>query len=160
MPETAQAGKATADRGIVVPSFARGSAIAIRERDGRLFRLSWEDDAPAERGRRLEPGRYTVRSYRVFRTAKDGKKWLASALAPSIRTFTVEAGRSSELRLDEAVVFRSGVRTTGLKADVMMELQGENGSGLTLYREGKRIPIAFRLLDSETTVGTGTMTYG
>ncbi|MCH8042919.1 MAG: hypothetical protein IID44_04295 [Planctomycetes bacterium] len=155
--------------GFVVPSFRRGS-LMLKDADGRMVRLSWEDaekkkakkaDAPDQR-RALAPGTYTLIGYRILRTDKEGKPWFISATSPhGIRKLTVREGQINRVQLSSAVHIQCKVRATGEGIRVMAGVQGEHHSGLSIYRDGKRIAMHYVVRGSGgKKLSTGKMEYG
>jgi hypothetical protein len=145
----------------VVPGFARG-AVLLRAGDGRLLRLSWEEEPRPpgnrqDRRRWLPAGKYALVGYRLIERDASGATWHVSASAPSIRSVEFRAGRPNELAIDATihVAGRLGPEQLGIA------VQGEKCSGLSIYKEGKRIPIGYELLgpDGEE-LGQGKVTYG
>lgn len=149
-----------AGEGWVVPSFERGAAL-LRAADGRLVRLSWEDGAAEqanpEQRRALAPGSYTLAGYRLQLRDAQGKSWHVSASAVKGVTLDVQAGRESRLEIEPTIRIAERAQSDGVSVSV----QGMKGAGLTIYKEGKRIPLAFRRLDAEGRVlGEGKIQYG
>lgn len=149
-----------AGEGWVVPSFERGAAV-LRAEDGKLVRLSWEDEEPEsanpERRRALAPGSYALAGYRLLQRDAEGKSWHVSASAVKGVSLDVQAGSESRLEIEPAI--RIAQRTQPRELNV--SVQGMQGAGLSIYKEGKRIPLAFRRLDGEGRVlGEGKIQYG
>lgn len=146
----------------VVPSFERG-AVLLRAEDGSAVRISWEDDLPSkdaastDQRRALPAGRYTLVGYRVIARDARGKTWHVSASAVKGVTFDVQAGRANTLEIDPTIQIVERAQPDGLGVSV----QGVNGAGLSIYKEGKRIPIGIRRLDAEgRTLAEGKISYG
>jgi hypothetical protein len=162
LPEVLDApAPASAGAAEVVPGFARG-VVLLRAQDGRLLRLSWDEEPrPPEdrqdRRRSLPAGKYALVGYRLIERDDSGTIWHLSASAPSIRSIELRADQPNELAIDATihVAGRLGTEQLGIA------VQGEKRSGLSIYRDGKRIPIGYELLgpDGET-LGQGKITYG
>lgn len=149
-----------------MPGFARG-ALFVRDSVGTVYRLSWnEDDAAVketsnesadaakseqdvkrapDRRRALPPGRYTMLGYRLNRTDEHGERWDLSATKPGMRKLTIESDEVLELELDERITLRHRLTHKRFSVNVI----GDHGVGLTIYRAGKRIPIDFALQDQD-----------
>ncbi len=126
---------------------------------GRDFRLSWED--PKATRNSLPAGEYVVKSYRIIKEAPDGQIWHFSASKGSIKPLTIVAGKDSRLDLSSTIIMNSRMDTSQADTQIRMEIQGENKSGLTIYRAGKRIPMAYEITGADGVLkATGTMGYG
>lgn len=144
----------------MTPSFAVG-AVLIVDASGKIFRLSWEDENQKERKRFLPPGKYAVRGYRLYRSDKSGKEWIVSASGDRIKELTIEPHKETKLQIDESIEFGSGTRASANKLDLMMHFWGENKSGATVYANGKRISVLYRVLNARSEeIASGKMNYG
>lgn len=150
--------------GFVIPSFARGSVFLQNTHD-EVFRLSWNEgkqsrveSAPeADRRRALPAGDYTMIGYRLNRLDQAGERWDLAASRPNLRKVTIKAGAELELSIDESIHIGTRLHAKMLGVSVA----GEKGSGLTIYRSGKRIPMGFDLLDGYgKAVVAGKINYG
>lgn len=114
------------------------------------------------RQRALGAGVYTIIGYRVIRRDKVGRKWFVSATAPrGIRKFAVVAGKQKTLAIDELVTIDCSARRTKMGLRILVTVFGEIESGLSIYREGRRIPIEYRVLDAAGgVIARGGMEYG
>ena len=144
----------------VVPSFERG-AVLRRAEDGSLVRLSWEGDPSVENAaderRELPAGSYTLVGYRLLARDEQKKTWHVSASAVKGVTLDVRAGRENRLEIEPTIQIVERVQSDGLNVAV----QGMNGAGLSIYKEGKRIPLGFRRLDGQgRALGEGKIQYG
>ena len=156
--------------GFVVPSFEHGS-LMLKDADGRHVRLSWENGETKkdseqvdsnDRLRALPPGTYTLTGYRILRLDKHGKPWFISATsARGIRKLTVREGQVSRVQLSDAIHVQCRIQPTDEGIRVLAGVQGEHHSGLSIYRDGKRIAIRYvvRGADGER-LATGKMEYG
>jgi len=158
LPEEAPAAPASLEDGLgtVTPSF-EGGDLFLANADGFAFRLSWTgDEEAAERARAVPAGEYVLKTYRVLRE-NDDARWHISATTPAIQKIDVRAGENTEVEIDNSINIRSLLN--GGRAQMM--IQGEHGAGLSIYRDGKRIPIDFRVVDDDGAVITsGHMRYG
>jgi len=144
--------------GVVVPGFERG-AVILRDQSRQVFRLSWEekDSAGGDRRRALPAGTYTLAGYRLIREDEHGKTWHLSATAPAGRAIEVVAGVETQIDLDPTIRIRKHIQ--GKKLQV--QIRGEGKMGLSIYSEGKRVPIAFELKDARgRAVESGKIEYG
>lgn len=144
--------------GSVKTSFAKG-AILVANDAGKVFRLSWEVEKSSNRF--LKAGNYTVRGYRIIKKDQNGKVWHISTMGPEIKSFIVSDGKETRLDINSEIVLNSGLMAKKGAVQVTMEITGENRSGLSIYANGKRIPIGYELLDSQGKLKvSGSMTYG
>ena len=160
-------GDGQADVGYIVPGFERG-ALLLQDPAGERYRLSW-NETPAEgdgtptskenrdRRRALPAGEYTLIGYRLTREARSGEAWHLSASGPKLRKLTVEPDTKLAVAIEEKVHVRH--RLAGKQLGV--EVRGDGGAGLTIYRAGCRIPIDYELVDAKGEVrAQGTIRYG
>jgi len=145
-----------AGQGTVTPSFERGELFLANE-DGQAFRISWMDDESAqERRRTLPAGKYVLKTYRIVRRKQD-ELWHISATRPAIMDVEVTAGENVTVEVSDAI--RVNSRRNGSQAQ--MSIQGESEAGLSIYRDGRRIRIDYRVLDADDTLlASGRMRYG
>ena len=144
----------------------------LKDTDGRHVRLSWENGRPKNKGakkkdsegrlRALKPGTYTITNYRILRDDKQGKPWFISATsAHGIRKLTVRKGQINRVQLSDAIHVRCRVRPTDEGLRVTAGVQGEHHSGLSIYREGKRIAMHYVVRGpGGEKLSTGKMEYG
>lgn len=150
--------------GFLTPGFERG-ALILRGPRGVVVRLSWEAEAAdgaesSDERRALPAGSYDLVGYRILERGEDGSLWHVSASAPKgkpIRVLEVEAGATSSVDVDGTVHVK---RRLGA-SQIGMGIQGEGEAGLSIYKDGKRIPIRFELRDhAGGVVAEGRMRYG
>ncbi len=160
-PAAAGAGDGPADEtATITPSFERG-ALILRDADGRFRRLSWgELEEPrrpaADRRRALPAGAYHLAGYRILRRDDAGAEWHVSATARSIRELKLVAGANLEVDVDQGILIRKAVRARSLN----MAIQGDGKAGLSIYKEGRRIPMGYRLEAADGGVLEGRFRYG
>ena len=152
-------GEGEAQLGSVSPSFDEGSLI-VSSAEGEFLRLAWEPreglTMPQDRRRALEAGEYRIVGYRIVRRDASGTRWHVSA-SGKIKKLVVESGRDLRVEVDERV--RVAQRFDGSSAG--MEIRGDGGAGLTIYRDGKRIGVPYRVVDeSGIVLARGDMRYG
>lgn len=155
-PEIVAGPPADSMAALVDPGFERGE-VFLRDEDGRVHRLVWsgeEDDSSRRRG--VAPGRYTLVGYRIV--AQDGEDtWQLSASGKAIRKVSLEAAKEARLRIGATI----HMRTRLSKSRVGVAIQGEDRAGLTIYRNGKRIPIGFVVRDDDgERLAEGSIEYG
>jgi hypothetical protein len=153
------AGEAEAPRGFLVrDGFEHGVAF-LRGSDERLVRVSWEPEAKGADARRALPaGRYRVFGYRVVEKDADGATWhLSTTSDKPLWTLAVRAGEETALALARDVRITQTIRPAQIGVGVF----AGGGSGLTLYKEGRRIPLAYRLTDADgAELASGAIRYG
>ncbi|MHC5011231.1 MAG: hypothetical protein ACYTG6_09805 [Planctomycetota bacterium] len=133
----------------------------LQAEDESWYRVSWEQNpgnAPkATRRRALPAGDYVLHGYRLLAVGEDGRMWHVSATRHDLRRIEVVAGEDLRIEIDATIHVRHRLR----RNQVAMQVLGEKGAGLTIYRAGKRIPIRYRLFDPDgETVREGPMNYG
>ena len=78
-----------------------------------------------------------------------------------LKRISVLAGKRQRIEIDPAIaVDCAALRSkTGLR--ILMTITGENESGLTIIRQGRRIAIQYRVLDAQgRAIASGVMKYG
>jgi hypothetical protein len=134
-------GELAAETAVITPSFERG-ALILRRADGRLFRLSWQEDGVADDPRRaLPPGKYALVGYRLLADDSQERTWHVSVSAPKIRELELESGKSLRVEIDPAIRIAQRVHAGRLQVSI----QGEREAGLSIYKEGRRIPIGYEV---------------
>ncbi|MCH7540118.1 MAG: hypothetical protein IH999_06945 [Proteobacteria bacterium] len=135
-------------------------AVLLRDEHGREIRLSWDKKKQAGETRALAPGRYKVVGYRMVKPGSDGDEWMITATSTNFGNLNVHEGQVTEVPVPKAISQGGHVRHKGSSANVMMVLAFGKG-GVTIYRDGERIPMPFRVLDgSGNKVGGGNIEYG
>ncbi len=153
--------------GFITPGFEEGSLL-LKNEHGQFFRLAWEkgdlvssDNAAQDRRRALPPAVYTLTGYRIVRRDDKGSVWFVSATAQAIRRLTVSAGEEQKVSVDETILMQCKALPGDGNVTIQMMIQGEHHSGLTIYRDGKRIPMQYRMTDAQgKDITSGTMNYG
>jgi hypothetical protein len=136
-------------------AFETGSVV-LSGRGGDV-QLVWTKE---KRTWSLPPGAYRLRTSRVERE-KDGEHWFLSSCGPPNKPFALEA---KEHRLDpgDTVHFQGMFR--GWKQDRLVlgfAIRGADGRGLSIYRQDRRVPVTFEVLDkSGDVLEQGRMNYG
>jgi hypothetical protein len=142
--------------GTVSTNFGQGE-LFLSNKEGDSYRLSWgAESSKDDQVRALPAGVYDLRTYRIV-SRVDGEDWHLSGSAPSIKKVKVEAGENLLVKLEDTI--HMGSHIGGGRAQ--MSITGDSGSGLSIYRAGKRIPIGYRILNkSGDVVASGDMRYG
>lgn len=141
--------------------FAEGEAF-LRDAKGEVFRLTWESReraAPAKSAARLLPaGEYTLVGYRAVRQDRQGVAWMISVIANGGPRVSVSSGQPAKLPISDTIYASAQLRPKG---QVGMMLAGEGRSGLSLYKNWRRVPMNFRIVDANGVVrASGRITYG
>ena len=146
----------TKGQGTVTSNIRNGELLLVDE-SGKSFRISWSpSDTSDVQPRALPAGKYKLRNYRIVEHQKK-TAWHISATAPAIQKLEVRPGKNLEVKIDPRITVSSKV--TGRMGG--MNIVGDHGAGLSIYREEKRIPIEYRLVDSYgETLAQGAMNYG
>ena len=146
--------------GTIQPPFDRGSLILKNEKD-EIIRLVWEpidgwkaDPRNPKRAHRrpLPAGQYDVIGYRVIREDKDGAEWILSGLNPKgvskHSKFKLAVGQNKTIELNPAInIAAKGVfNKENKQLMVQVPIMGQNHTGLSIYKKGKRIPMSYRAL--------------
>src|SRR5262249_29701872 len=139
---------------------------------GEHYRLEWPQAQPApsadpadrarsDRRRALPPGEYTLTGYRVVRRDAKSVEWFLSATGPNLRRLIVRAGEEQHVPVDETIHVTGGAHPDGRGVEIQVMIAGEKGSGLSIYRGGRRIEIGYRLADAQKQeLARGTLNYG
>lgn len=146
-----------ADEAVLTPGFERG-ALLLRGEDGHVVRLSWEErGTDADRRRALPAGKYALVGYRLIRADEHGVPWHVSAGGKTIRELELAASSEQGVEIDPAILMAPNVK----HEDFGVSVQGESGAGLTIYKDGKRIPLGYRRLDAHgKPLAEGKINYG
>ena len=123
-----------------------------------VHRLSWEgtEAADADRRRALPAGDYRLISYRIL--MQEGEDaWHVSATGPSIRKVSIGPGEDLRIEVDPRIQIASRFHNSRISIAV----RGENKAGLSIYKNGSRIPIGFRLVTEDgDELASGDLEYG
>lgn len=158
--------------GFVSPSFKVGT-IFLKNVKKEYIRLEWgarkgsnssknkQGDA-IDRRRALPAGTYTLTGYRIVRKDEAGKEWFISATSGhGIRKIQVLSGKVSRVTLDDAIMVTCRAQPKRGVLRIQMAIQGEHHSGLSIYRDAKRIPIRYAVRNRQgKTLTSGAMEYG
>ncbi len=133
----------------------------MRDSHGKVTRLAWEARAEAPRetakSRTLPAGEYTLIGYRIVDRSRPGEVWHLSGSGLKLRKIAMPA--SGEVRIEIASKLSVKQRFDGGSAG--MEIRGADGAGVSIYKNGRRIPIGYRVLgDKGEELTRGKMNYG
>lgn len=113
--------------------------------------LVWRPDGPAPQA---PPGRYQVRTTRIAR-----ESFLISSTGAPEPSFTVKDG--AKLEVDDTVRFEGQVKRQGQKLQLGFSIKGADGRGLSVYKDGNRVPVTYKVLGKDGEIlAHGTMNYG
>jgi hypothetical protein len=127
----------------------------LRAADGRLLRVSW-DEPGADRKRHVAPGRYELLGYRLMAEA-EGTTWHVSSSGLRAVSMDFSPGGTHLVSIDPTILLEERVQSDGLQVAV----RGHENGGLSIYKEGKRVPIGYRRVDrAGTLLGEGKIEYG
>ncbi|HTF88997.1 MAG TPA: hypothetical protein VK843_11350 [Planctomycetota bacterium] len=133
----------------------------MRDSKARLFRLAWEQRGEESRSttkaRTLAAGEYTLVGFRIVDRSRAGEVWHISGSGTKLRTIQVPA--TGALRLEVAAGLSVKQRFDGSSAG--MEIRGADQSGVSIYKNGARIRVRYRVLGAKGEVlASGKMNYG
>ena len=164
-------GKERGDVGFLTPTFDEGTLL-LKSKSGEHYRLAWIKDerdqsagaaaaADSDRRRALPAGEYQLTNYVLLRRDAKQVQWFLSATGRLIRKIIVKAGEEQKIKLAEAVFMQCRAKPAHSQFEITMMIAGEHHSGLSLYRNGRRIPVQYRIIDQEgNELATGPMQYG
>jgi len=114
------------------------------------------------RARHLRPGSYRLRTIRIERE-HEGKHWFISSTGPAGKPRELAAGKALRIDASAEVHFEGVVRRKGKGKELQLgfSIKSAAGRGLSVYRDGKRVPVTYELLARDgKVVVSGPMTYG
>lgn len=146
------------DEGQLSVDFTSGS-LFLKPTEGPVVRLVW-DAAAVKSPRSLPAGRYRCVGYRVRKTV-DGVDWHLSGAGPSLPVVEVETGSSTHVAFEPAIHLDAKLDTGNRLAFFGSVIQGVNHCGLSVYRDGKRIALNYRLENATgESLAEGKLNYG
>lgn len=163
--------KEAAAAGFLTASFAEGT-LFLKSARGEHYRLEWPKEqrkpsaeptpkAAPDRRRALPPGEYILTGYRVVRRDAKEVEWFISATSPNLRRVALKAGEEQRVQVDETIHLTALAQPSDGGVKIQAKITGEERSGMSIYRDGKRIEIGYRLVDAQKKeLGSGTMHYG
>lgn len=152
--------KATEEQGIIVLPEGE-AALMLQDEFGEVLRLSWEEvegrKSSADRRRALPAGQYKIVGLRQIDRSREGELWHTSVTGRQLGFLDVEEGEEQTLELDRSIILSRGLR--GQR--IAMGITHPSGAGLSIYKDGRRIPIGYQLLAGDgRVVRHGSMNYG
>lgn len=143
-----------------VQSTIADGELFLEDDSGRVYRLTWQP-ADRERRRPLPPGHYRIRGYRIRKKDKRGIGWHLSVSSAGFGDVTVRPRQVARVSIRSAVTMQCQVQGHGRQLRVSVAVLGEEGNGLSIYRQGRRIRLGYRLIDAHgRTLSAGVMRYG
>ena len=124
------------------------------KKGAQVYRLTWAS-LDTVRARPLPAGDYTLTGYRIVRGT-----WHLSATGSDAK-LKIREGKATALSLDDTLRVKVHARRKGQELSLGMGIRGDKNAGLSVYRDGKRIPIGYQLsFQGEQPPAAGTMNYG
>lgn len=132
-------------------------ALLVQDEEGRQFRLSWEPETDLKDTRRALPaGSYKIVGARHVTTARKDEVWHTSLSGLQLGTLELEAGKTKRVTLDPTI----HLKTRRHRAHFSVQVTGPLGAGLSLYKNGVRIPLGYRVMRGEEELAKGDLRYG
>lgn len=161
MAEKAEKRPGTGEGIVVLP--AGEAAVILEDEQGHRFRLSSEtvekkrhSRSPVRRA--VPAGKYRVLGIHAIDRSRRDQVWHLSTSGRRLGTLEVTEGEEVPYELDRTVHIE-GALQEGKRISV--SVRHTSGAGLTLYRDGRRIPMSYRLVDRrKKTLRSGKITYG
>ncbi len=157
---------------MILPGFDEGSLFLSDDRDHH-FRLYWGEQKPNdstasavtktdERLRALPAGKYTLTEYRIVRRDSQGRRWfIAANSVKGIRQLVVHAGQKQRVELSDVIHMQCSTRPGKMGVMIGAAILGEGRSGLSIYREDRRIPMHYVVRNGQGEIlAAGPMRYG
>jgi len=136
------------------------SLLLVPEADGDPVRVVWKSEQGKE-VRTIAAGTYRVQHYAMTRRDRQDVEWQLWASGSKGRIVKIEEGADPlTLRLDPRIHLRTTARWADRGLRVGIAPTGDRGMGVTIMRDGKRIPAKYRVLGSEGITAKGAMAYG
>ena len=146
--------------GAVVSNVVDGELFLRSKSDDRRIRLAWKKE-DKERDRPLPVGEYEIVGYRVVKKDKAGREWFISATSHGDGDVVVKKGRSTTVTISDTIRFRSHARRRKGSLRCALGIQGEHRAGLSIYCDGKRIDIPYKVFDRDKKIlASGNVKYG
>lgn len=110
----------------------------------------------------MPAGEYSLIGYRILRQDDKEREWMISSTSPhGIRRLVLKGGETQVISIPDQITiqFKARLSTSTLNLQVMV--QGDHHAGASIYKDGKRIPIGFRVTSSKgRLIANGDMEYG
>jgi hypothetical protein len=141
----------------IEPSFKSGSVVLSRG-DG-IVRVVWPLDHKDLR-RVVAPGSYTIRELRIERM-HEGAYWFLSSSGPPYQKVEIAKKGSSSLDISDALACTTDAKLDGRRLVFNFSMHAKRGHGITIFKDGKRVPVTYRVLDKDgKEIVAGKMDYG
>ncbi len=145
--------------GIVRPKFDEGSVL-VKDAAGKHYRLVWRAQ-DKDRRRGLPPGAYTLTHFDIVRRDEHKTEWFISGSGAALAKLKVAAGQDQTLGADDAVMIQCKAKPSAGTVDIQATVMDGHHHGLSIYRDGKRIPLKYRVADARgKELATGELEYG
>ena len=94
----------------------------------------------------MPAGTYTLTGYRIVRSDEDGNQWHTSSILAHYDQHKIKIvrGEELELKIDPAIEVSCAADATS-KFIVRSWFKGMHGAGLTIYKNGSRIPLGYKI---------------
>lgn len=139
-----------ADEARVTAKLAHGE-VFLKDDSGAVLRLVWSGDGES---RAVPAGRYRLFGYRIV----DGD-WMISATGGK-RAVELKAGAELALAIDPRVHVEVAAMAGGAERALNVSVRGNDGLGLSVYRDGRRIELPFVVERGEEALVKGNLAYG
>lgn len=124
--------------------------------------LDWQrDEKGGKRVRGIPPGTYRLRTARIERVEQK-EEWFLSTTQPPGKPIRFRSGKRVKLDVADTIHFAAFAKPEGKrKLRLGFSLKSETGSGLSIYRGGKRVPVTYAVLSGKgKRLAWGNMNYG
>jgi hypothetical protein len=147
-------------QGSVKLDFAEGSLL-LKSADGKFLRIVRDSAESKDERRHLPAGSYKLTGYHLTRRDAKGTEWFLAVNLRGGRPITLKAGQTLPLKTDPAVTIACKAKVAAGTVAVTAHVAGEHHAGVTLYKDGKRILIGYRITDRDgKLLGQGMLDYG
>lgn len=144
--------------GFVDVNFAEG-ALFLKDRYDRIYRLHWgktQEGESADVRRAIPPGTYTLIAYRIVDRSEEDL-WHIAVTSRSISRIEVKMNETTRVEIERSIGI--GGELAGGRVNLLV--QGQANAGLTIYKNGARIPIDWKLVDGDgRPLQSGAIRYG
>lgn len=128
--------------------------MLLRGGGGAVWRLAWTKDGP--RRFAVPAGDYAWMTYRLIETA-----WHVSATGTPLGRVAVRPGERAVVSVVDGIALRlrGDLGPRSVRGEV--QLGAPEGGGLSIYRDGRRIPLTCEVVDAAgRSLGSGPVGYG
>lgn len=157
------------DMGVVVPSFDQGT-LFLKHSNGRHYRLEWgTPSAGTTKGKSARPdarralprGTYETTGYRIVRRDSAGKLWFISVTSHGGQKIDVRPRETTRVTIREEINFVCRTQKSGEEIKLTAAITGSPRGGLSIYRDGKRIPLKYAIQSADgKELQSGELDYG